>query len=74
MKKLCLFFICCMLILSCDSYVKECTYEVYQKGEQLQTNYKHYGRISETCADFNEGGTVYILVEVKKVKYKDVLK
>lgn len=76
MKKLLfsLLFLCFIGILACDSYVKECTYEVYQKGERVPTYYKHYDSLSKTCSDFTKDGNLYILINVKKIKYKDILK
>ena len=73
MKKLLFLVFICFAFISCDSYVKECSYEVYQRGERMSTYYTKYVRLSETCSDFTEGGTVYILSTVKEVRYDEIL-
>ena len=74
MKKLIFLVFICFTVISCDSYEKECTYEVYQKGERLQTYYTRYESLSRPCSDFTKDGNVYKLINVKKVKYKERLK
>ena len=73
MKKL-LFIIAVLSLMSCDSKLKECTYEVYQSGKVLPGEYKEYIRVSEWCESHSKYGVVYKLKDVKVIKVKDLKK
>ena len=69
---LCILFIGVLLLMSCEIMVKQCTYEVYQQGERLDTECITYQRVSEYCKDHSKDGLFYKLIDVKMVDIRKV--
>ena len=69
---MCLLLACSLLLIGCDYCVKECTYEVYQHGEELDADYVVYKKCYEHCVDFEKNGVFYKIKKIKKVDWKDI--
>ena len=74
LKKMLLYllFVAVLLLVGCDVYMKQCTYNVYQKGVKLNTEYIVYQRLYEYCKDHSKDGNFYKLTGVKKINLKEI--
>lgn len=71
MKKL-LFVLIVLLLFSCDSKMKKCSYTVYQHGKKLPEKYVKYIDLCKWCESFIQDGVIYKLDKVETVRVKDI--
>lgn len=64
MKMLICFILCCFITVSCKSTICECTYDVYQSGNKIDT-IKEVAVFECITSYTTIGGTYYTLKEFK---------
>jgi len=61
-----------VFLISCDSKMKKCNYNVYQFGRKLPSTYSEYVWLSDWCKSYSKAGVVYQLTSVDIIKVKDI--
>ena len=61
-----------MVLISCDSKIKRCSYDIYQQGKKLPTVYTKYVKVPEWCESYSKDGVVYKLISTDIIYVKDI--